>query len=457
MAELAVADLIQALQMLERSKTRGMARGFKDVLVASPGETIYGTGLFSLCGDNDVVSALIRDEAFLRWLPWLPNQERNRFIKILSWEGPEGSSWDVMVPTGGYLSADCTPPNSVEWGKCEIVLSKGLYGRCGQDIAAINIDYKYCDKEPIYRIDGTVINNDAEWQLSLAANVLRDDISRHLITGNNAVAGQFDGLENLVKTGYVDARTGTPCTHVDSIVVDWNNASISGIADTIAEIVNRIKLRARSAGGVRVSQDMVIMLPAFLRDCLVNEFACEGPCATSGSATVMVIQGDARSNRDRYLVGGQFGDGWIPVNGEPISFLVNDWIPFQSCVGGGAGSFSSDIYILTRQLGNRVVLRGEYQSFEAAAAELARNFGSNLFRVTDGGRFLVYSKSDETCFNTCLLTRPGLYLSAPWVQARITDVCCTVNLDPIGPDVQTQYFLNYADLYQAVPPAVIAP
>ncbi len=456
MADIQVADLIAALEQV--NSRQGLGAQFKDALSASPGNTIYGQGLFSLCGENDIVSALVRDDALLRWLPWLPNNERNRFIKVLSWVGPEGSSWDVQVPTQGYLGEDnCAPPNSVEWGKCEIVLNKGLYGRCGQDIAAIDIGYKYCNAEPIYRIDGTVINNDAEWQLSLASSVLKDDLSEHLIIGDQSTPQQMNGLEQLITTGYVDARTGEPCSQVDSIVYDWANASISGIYVLLVEIVNRIKLRARAAGGVNVTRDLTIMLPSFLRDCLVNEVACEGPCASSVvDATVAIINTNARADRDRYLTGGANGDGWIPINGVPVSFLVNDWIPFQSCPGGGAGSYVSDIYVLTRRLGNRTVLRGEFQNLTPSAAALAKNFGSQQFRVTDGGKFLVYSKADETCFNTCILTRPGIYVSAPWAQARITNVCCSTTLTPISPDPDTEYFLDYDELYQAAPPSTIS-
>lgn len=450
-------ELVRELQVAERRNTRTGAKVGWGGVTANPGayDTIYGTGLFNLCGDNDVISTLVEDDNLLRWLQWLPNNERTRFVKMLTWRGPDGSSWDVLTPTVGYLAADCDEPNSVEWGKCETSMTKGLYGRCGQDIAMVNIGYKYCDKEPIYRIDGSVINNDAEWQVALASAVLKNDISQHLITGDASVTNQFNGLENLIKTGYVDVQTGEPCSQVDSIIYDWANQPIAGLAAVLAEIIARIKLRARSAGGVNVSQDITIMLPSFLRDCLVAEFACSGPCASGDGSTVMVIQADATSNRDRYLVGGANGDGWIPINGEPVSFLINDWIPFQSCPGGGAGSYVSDIYVLTRRIGNRTVLRGEFQDFSDGAAAMARAMGSNVVRVTDGGRFVVYSKMDELCFNTCLVTRPGIYLSAPWVQARITDVCCSTNLAPLSPDSASEYLLDWDELYPAANPGFV--
>lgn len=431
-----------------------MVRGQKAAYDAAPGVMIYGQGLFSLCGDNDVISLLVRDEGFLRWLNWSPNNAIVRPVKMLTWVGPEGTSEADIQP--GWLADDCPVPNSVEWGKCEINFSKGQYGRCGQDIAALDIGLKYCDQEPTYRINGTLVDNDAEWQASLASMVLRDDVSEGLIIGDHSTPGQFDGLENLIVDGYTDFRNGDVCPQVDSIVVDWNNAGPADLPPLIAEIVQRIRYRARGSGGVNPA-DMVIMLPGFLRDCLVDVYACEQPCGTGTAGNPITnIVVDARNARDRYLVGGQYGDGFISVNGTPISFLVNDWIPFASCPGGGANSYASDIYILTRQVGPRQVIFGEFQDLGAGAAELNRQFGGG-YRITDGGRFLVYSRQDETCFNTCLITRPGLVISAPWAQARIANVCCSVNsLTPLSPNPGSEYFLAYGDLYQAGPPAAIS-
>jgi hypothetical protein len=141
----------------------------------------------------------------------------------------------------------------------------------------------------------------------------------------------------------------------------------------------------------------------------------------------------------------------VPINGVPISFLINDWIPFASCIGGTG--YASDIYVLTRKIGPRSVLHGEYHDLSAGAATLAKYFGPNKFQVIQGGKFLLYGRQDETCFNTCLLTRLGLFMSAPWAQARITDVCCATQLVPLSPNADSEYFLNYADLYYAAIPS----
>lgn len=427
--------------------------GGRDVLEADPAIGIYGNhnqgiGLFSLCGDRDIISLLVRDEGFLRWLRWTPNNFVSRPVKMITYVGPDGTADDAV--SAGWLADDCEPPNSVEYGKCEIDFVKGLYGRCGQDISAITLGERYCDAEPIYRIDGTIINNDAEWQAAIAGMVLKDDISEALVTGSHTTEGQFDGIETLVDNNYHDYRTGLRCIAADSIVFDWNNAAVnSDLISTLAEIVARIRLRARDLGGVNPA-DMVLMTTSTLRDCIVDLFACENPCGDGSAGNpITVITTDAIANRNRYLTGGQYGDGFVNIHGTPVSFLVNNWIPIASCPGGGAGSYASDLYVLTRQVGPRQVVFGEFQNLSSASEYLNRVFGGG-HRVTDGGRFVVYGRKDELCFNECIVTRPGLVISAPWAQARIANICCSVTeIDPLSPDPDSDYFLGFGALYTA--------
>ncbi len=436
-----VADIIQS-----RSGQKGLRRkNWGDDLAPVAGTRLYGDRLFGLCGTNDVISALVNDESFLRWLNWRRNNLYQITVKVLSWEGPEGAH--DGSPSVGYMTNACEPPNSVEWGRCNICFYKGLYGRCGQDIATVELDEKYCESEPILRIDGTLVNNNAEWQAALAAQILRDDLSQDLVIGNHgASTAMFSGLENIIKTGYVDCETGDRCTHVDSIVVDWGSNGVAGIAALIQEILARLRLRAKSAGGF-TDADVAIMVRTEMRDCIVNEFACEGPdCSDYAMPTIKIDV--ARDTRDRYLAGGANGDGYISVAGHVVSFLVNDWLPVESCVGGGAGSYVSDIYILVRRVGAREVLYGVYHDMTSPVAT-ANSYGAD-FQATDGGRFLVYSNFDETCFKTCVMVKPALICEAPWVQARIQNVCCSMTeLEPVTPEERNEYGINWDDLYPA--------
>ncbi len=438
-----LADALNEVSNVLRAKA-GQRGRTKDAYTASPSPRLYGEGLFGLCGTNDVISALVEDDAFMNWLNWRRNNLYTITVKVLSWEGPEGAS--DGAPSVGYLSEDCVTPNSIEWGKCVINFYKGYYGRCGQDISVVRLDERFCESEPILRINGTLVNNNAEWQAALAGNALKNDLSMDLVIGDHSSdSGMLNGLENVVKTGWTNAETGDVCTHVDSIVIDWGNADTTGIPALLQEVIGRLRQRAKSAGGIS-DNDITIMVRSEMRDCIVNAFACESPCGTGdvGNPVTNIVL-DSRAARDRYLVGGQNGDGYISVAGHPISFLVNDWLPVTS---GGAGVWSSDVYVLVRRVGAREVLYGVYHDMTNPVG-IANEYGA-VMQATDGGRFLVYSKFDEACFKTCLLVRPGLVCEAPWVQARIQNVGCSmVALTPLTPEERDEYGVNFEDLYEA--------
>jgi len=76
------------------------------------------------------------------------------------------------------------------------------------------------------------------------------------------------------------------------------------------------------------------------------------------------------------------------------------------------------------------VFYGQYQDFAKTLSGVpAENlvFGA---RVTDGGRFLSYSKSVNECFNESVLFKPRLKLAAPWLQGRLTNVCAPFDIPP---------------------------
>ena len=102
---------------------------------------------------------------------------------------------------------------------------------------------------------------------------------RMVITGNASSANQFTGLNTLVNTGYVDADVGRRCSAMDSIVVNWGSHvmayALNGthdLVDYLIDIVRRIRQRAiagANLGGIPVG-DMVLVMPSFLRDCLLD-------------------------------------------------------------------------------------------------------------------------------------------------------------------------------------------
>jgi len=415
-------------------------------------DTFFGcTTLFGICGPDDIINLSILESKFSEWLGWRENNLCEQFIKMVNYMDVEGTAAGTAAAGDSAVSDPCSPPKSSEWGRCEILLGpKGTLSLCGEPINLLEQGERKCDKVPIYTIPtrdhpgGIRITNDLDWEAVTAMEAVKADLERLIITGSQFVPGEFDGLERLVNTGYADVHTGISCSSVDSTIVDWASDDMTGavnnygsIVNKITEIVRRIKQRVNYArlGNIRPG-DMVIVLPSFLADCLLDEWACWGLCAGQQYNEVFRNSLDLRTYREG-LNGGLFGDGQIEVDGFPIPLIRHDWMT----IGQAAPNFCSDIYILTRQIGARRILYGQYMNLTTAGA-LAQQFGATHYRVIGDGKFIQLAKNENWCVQTCVALRPNIYLSAPWAQARITDVCCYSQLGPITPDAQSSYYIE---------------
>lgn len=399
-------------------------------------------GLFMDQSDNALFSLTQVDEPFLAWLGWVSNDDCRQFVKLLSWTGPEESDGSY---TTGEKSA-CADASGVDFGTCEILLpDKGRIARKGPVRDLTENNRKLWAEQPVYTLNGQQIDDDLVWSTVLAGRVLYDDLKRLVITGNAATTGQFEGLERLVNTGYVNVTNGIRCTAMDSIVVDWNGNNFSHqlngthtLVDYVIAIVRRLRQRIAWSGNGRIAAgDMVIMLPNYLRYCLLDAFTCWSVCPGSQYNETNLNTLEARAYRDT-LNGGQFGDGQIFVDSTPIPLMTYDW----QAVGQESGGFAGDIYVLTRNLGNGAVpvLRGQYIDMSKPANRFQEVSGNAHYKATDGGRFLWYWKTDNECVEPTVVFRPNIWCSAPWAQARIQDVACRAPLNPLSPDMTSSYF-----------------
>jgi hypothetical protein len=426
-----VSQLVQALQGMGGVNIgQKIAQGGSATLV--PAWNVQGGGMFSVCGGNELISCMVTDDMLSTWLGMEGSIVDPEPTKIIGWVGPTGTGngspeWD--------RTDDCEDCKKVEWSKCEIQSCFGEICKSGGDLRVTQLGLLGCDKEPIYYIRGpmagTRMTNDAEWQLALAAAVAKQDFERVNIIGNKTVnARQWDGLQVLINTPVIDYRNGLRCTDAEPLIVDWANAAMTdNICNILSAVIRRIRNRARFLGGVQQG-DIALVMTSVMRDALIDFAGCGcGPCTGTGVGTVTINPLDSRQERARLATGGTYGMGMYEVDGIPVDIITNDWIPQTS----QAPYFCSDIFVLVRSVGGLRVLYGQYQDFSRTLSGVDLSnlvFGA---RVTDGGRFLSYSKSHNECFNQTLLMKPRLKLSAPWLQARILDVCAPFDIPPMVP------------------------
>ena len=410
--------------------------------------TIYGCcGLFDLCGDDDLMSLSLEGQnKFLDWLGWERTVTcliQKYFITFVRPEGSQGSR------TGGYMSDPCGASNGAEWGQCDFVLEDfALLRRHGPTRNATRNQVKYCERQPRYRLDGTPITSDAEYDMRVATEALLQDFKLMVIDGNSATPGQFDGLETLVKTGYTDS-TGKNCNSMDSIVIDWNANNMNGgagitwngaavgagydfvdvLLSLLRRIMDRIEMAPQLASQSMSVGDIIFVAPTHVIRCLLDAYTCWSVCPGQEFAEANLNTYEARTFRNS-LNGGMFGDGKIYLDGFEIPLISYGWNLIK-------GPTLADAYVLTGSIGGVKTISGQYLDMTTVPS----GYPEAGYTSTDGGKMLTWLERDKTCVYREVEIQPRLLMWAPWAQARIQSIRCTQPGGVLSPDPwETSFF-----------------
>lgn len=432
-----------------------------DPMTVSTLATIYGCcGLFDLCSDADLMSLTFEGSSqFLDWLGW----ERSSVCRIkknfITYVAPSGTA--AGEPTSAVTADPCDDPTTVEFGVCDFTLEDfGRLRKAGPIRDVTMNDVRLCDAQPRYRLDGTPITDDMEYDMVLANEVILQDLKRLVITGNAATPGEWDGLEHLVKTGYVNSR-GLHCRSMDSNVIDWNANSLDGGAgitwngqalgtgydfiDVLLAVFRRVKQRIEwapplAAQGLQVG-DIALVLPSHYIDCILNFYTCWRVCPGQQYNENNLNSLEARNFRNT-LDGGKFGAGHITLHGFDIPLLPYDW-------GLIKGPTRFDAYLLVSQVGNIKTLQGQYLDLASVPSKTG-----GLWDVTDGGRMLTWLNQDQTCFERVVEFRPRMLGWAPFLQTRFMDLKCPTPGAILSPDpLDTSFFVETSLSAAYCPPA----
>lgn len=410
-------------------------------------KTIYGCSeLFPLEAEDALLSLSFGPEPFLDWIGWTPTNICVVKKYFMAWVRADKAI--NLEFTEGWLADACADPHSFEWDTCDFTLHDfARLRRMGPVRDLTKTDIQYTWNQPRYRLDGSLIGNDREFDARLAMEVLLQDLRRMVIEGNSATPGQFDGLEQLVKYNYTNSD-GACCRMMDSIVIDWNDLGLAGgdgatwngiaitedteLINVLIAVFRKIKRRIKMAP-ILASQkinvgDIALVLPEDFTTCILDAFTCWSVCGDDWS---IMDNYEARTFRQG-LMGGKFGAGRIFIDGFEIPLL-----PFDYGLINGGNTF--DMYFLTSQIGNVKVLYGEYNNLAIAAKTQPARFS------TDGGKFLFWEDLTHTCERRYLEMQPRMVMWAPWAQARIMDVSCDVHGGVISADPTDEYFLYKDD------------
>lgn len=412
----------------------------------------YGCcGVFDLCGDDDLISLTLANfNPFLDWIGWELSD-----VCII-----ERDFVDRYLPSEetrqGWVADPCDDPNSVNWGACSFRIEDFARLRRAAPVQDVTKNHlRLCERQPRYRLDGTRIMDDLEFNLILNNEVMLQDLMLMVVEGNASTAGQFDGLEQLVTTGYTDYK-GRRCSSMDSIVVDWNANGLEGgagatwtdargvrsvpttatITDVIRDGVRIIKSRIKNSGlGTSSLQtgDMAVVCTSEMAQAVLDQYTCWSVCEGGQFNEANLNTLEARAFRNN-LSGGSITangntitvEGFIKILGMDIPVLSYDW--------GLTDGTTSDIYLLTHKVGQRKVLVGQWNDMSQVPVRYQNAY---KFFSTDGGKTLNWFENDHTCVEPVSETQPRLVSDAPWTNMRITSVTANtvggaITYDPLN-------------------------
>lgn len=421
--------------------------------------SIYGRySIFDPCSPGDVFGLQVQTVGLLQWLGFRPNKFYRRRVDFIPWFGPAGMSGEGSIPSTG-AGAPCDDPEGWEFGVCGYDLCHtSWYHRAGEALDPHTIVQERCETTPRYRLNGVQISDDVEWQMNGIMGVLQQDLRRDLIHGNHTNAYQMNGLEAIIKEGYTN-DDGLTCPQIDSILVDWANDDLDGVAngfgnffDYLDEVITEIEYRASGIGNI-TEVDMALLTSRFMATCLLDAFACYTTCGVTaaGDITDQALRAQQRALR-RELNGGPLYDGATAVgylhlkSGRRIPILVDDALDLSKA----ADTYCTDIYLLTRRIGSIDVLYGEYMDLRVYENRVRAKTPEFHARADAAGRFVVKGKEDNWCVQLIMGTSPEIYISAPWAQVRFQDVCCARSRQPLtGDPFQPLYLPGGRPLHEA--------
>jgi len=393
--------------------------------------TIYGCcGLFDLCSDQDLMSLSFEGQnKFLDWIGWEKTNVCNIKKNFITFVRPEEAGGRTR--STGYLSNPCGESNGVEWGTCDFSLEDfALLRRHGPERNATKASMKLCEMQPRYRLDGTPITSDAEFDMRLATEAVVQDLKLMLVSGNKSTPGQFDGLNRLIKTGYQNSK-GNFCRSMDSIIINMNKRGMSGGAGmtwngaaidsgynfvdilmaAFRQVLDRIAMSPTLSVQPLSVGDIVFVAPTHVLRALLDNYTCWSVCPGSTNVQVAIQSYEARAFRST-LNGGMFGAGRIFIDGFEIPLVAYDWGLTSETTGAADG------YLLTGRIGSVKVISGQYLDMTATP----RDYPDAMYSYTDGGRLLTWLERQKTCVYREIEMQPRLLMWAPWAQVRFEDI-----------------------------------
>ena len=434
------------MSMFARAMGQLMKQGQK--ASGTPSDTIYpydSGGLFGRCdGPSMLINAMVGPIGVEKVLTWVGNDTEYEFVDALT----------QFVESGSEQSTSCGDCTTVRAKACAQFYCFGRFCRQTEEMLFDRIGLKANANVPVKTLFGSISDaagnvlvgpneqvTDAFYlQSRMVGYALRYKNSDLIWTGNPANSAgayqEYKGLQQIVNTGKFDAYTQLLCTALDSFLPNFGNnnptsAGTYAIQNWFRRVVLEFMTRGGGAGMDWATATMYVVMTNNMWDAVARAYACDGLdlCSTGDAADREITQ-SADQARQRYE---EYQSRMaLPIYGRWYPVVLDTQIPETT---GQANGICSDIYFLTTSINGEEILHGEYQDFQSTYGrvrnELVSMFGSDDIAITDNGRYALVRQNVRGCFDVQAYTKPRLVARAPWLLARIQNVCADVLHQPL--------------------------
>ncbi len=445
------------LSTRDRIFNKGMVNRGDSLTLTNPVQSLYMQNLFDLESSDTLISLYHLDNYHPIWniLNMSNTNVYSRKENFLSWmtANQSGEPADFTSPV---VTDPCAVGNGFDYGFCSWEVED--FNRLRRSTPVRDLtrrNMKLFEKQAEYDIAGNRITNDWDWDTAVLGKTVLQDMHRQLMSGSKLVAGEVDGILNLIKYGYTNPQTDDDCIEMDSYVVDWDGAyvcdfsngnptaEINGVVvpaaiganltmiDLIKAYVMRVAQRI-SVTSVRGTYQHIALVDVNVLQDLIDCYVCYTVC---GRDISRMDSFEARTRNEQLQAQlGEFGAVTLTFNGYPVTFMP--WAYDDSLYDAVADEYT--IVFLIPRIGNYPVWEIEFLDMQNALRGM--NIGNMDFQISDMGRWLHMETTDWTCYRRQLETQFRVLHRAPWTSMKITGIKAIgsafgrISLDPQSPN-----------------------
>lgn len=324
---------------------------------------LYQDGPFSWQDEDLIADFVTAGSPTIRWIPTvaISSGEKNAVVSHLEWIAP--NNWDgnaYSTYLAGLDIADCGYGPDMKWNGFQYQIPTGqasvttkTFNRLTE---ALPYDYK---RSPRYKYRGRQldypIDNDVDFHLAMMAEHIQKHAAWVLNFGDitNQARMEFDGLDKLLTSTYVTnhlvpGSTGVPSGYSSPLIVDGTTiGDIAALILKVRKMVRVLRNRASKRMMAISPNDMAIRMPLLLWQKIAEYLAVKGQLDGINRTH---IPADAETRLDALLS----NPAWS-IDGQTVPVLIDDDMASLS-----SNTVTTDIQILTRRIGNMVILQQEY-------------------------------------------------------------------------------------------------